>query len=30
MHCYKQYELLGYLYEIWVYNKKGEKIDCII
>ena len=23
-------KLLGYLYEIWVYNKKGEKIDCII
>lgn len=23
-------KLSGYLYEIWVYNKKGEKIDCII
>ena len=19
---------LGYNYEIWVYNQKGEKIDC--
>jgi hypothetical protein len=19
---------LGYKYEIWVYNKKGEKINC--
>lgn len=21
---------LGYLYEIWIYNKKGERIECII
>ena len=20
----------GYLYEIWIYNKKGEKIECFL